>query len=133
MDDSSTLRPLILVLEDEEKWQLLISDTILSMGFVRSEYEMVPSISEFCERWAKGKYKAVILDNCVQDGEALLRTDLPIRVRREDSDVLIAFNSLSEVSNLAATVGASNLRKDSTNLREFLYQIKFIKAVRPPN
>lgn len=114
-------RSLILVLEDEAKWQLLISDAIESMGF---DCEIVPSISEFCEKWAKGRYKAVILDNCVQDGEALLRTDLPVRVRREDSDVLIAFNSLSEVASLAATVGASNLRKDSMRLMDFLYRMK---------
>lgn len=117
----STKRPLILVLEDESKWQAVISDAIAHAGF---DCEIVPSISEFCQKWAKGRYKAVILDNCVQDGEALLRTDLPVRVRREDPDVLIAFNSLSEVSSLAASVRASNLWKKPERLESFLRLMK---------
>lgn len=116
----SPKRPLILVLEDELRWQLLISGAITDAGF---DCEIVSSISEFCGKWTRGRYKAVILDNCVQDGEALLRTDLPVRVRREDPDVLIAFNSLSEVSALSAVVGASNLCKDPMILRDFLYRI----------
>lgn len=117
----SLKKPLILVLEDEAKWQLLISEAINSKGF---DCEVVPSISEFCKKWTKGRYKAVILDNCVQDGEALLRTDLPVRVRREDPDVLIAFNSLSEVASLAVAVGASNLWKNPERLDSFLYRMK---------
>lgn len=114
-------RPLILVLEDEVKHQSVIFGVADNMGF---DCELATSVAEFTEKFAKGRYKAVILDNCVKDGEALTRYDLAQWVRKEDPDVHMALNSLSDVFQLAKEVKASNLKKNAMELRYFLYGIR---------
>lgn len=114
-------RPIILVLEDEIKWQSIITGVSDNMGF---DCELISSITEFKEKFKKDAYKAVILDNQVDDGEALLRCDLAQWVRKEDQNVPMALNSLSEVWQLAKEVGACNLNKNPMRLRDFLHKIQ---------